>query len=133
MRATTTILALLPFACAAAASPEGPAPSAMPRTARPQDTPDRIVWSCKVESFGAPAVMVDYARRTALSTLGAAVTTVAVTGDVATWQENDADGIGYRFELNRRTRALQVTPLNGTRKGVTRRGACVPPAAKPRE
>lgn len=110
-----------------------PASAGAPGSRKPQQdrAPDRIVWSCQVESLGSPAVMVDFADRTALSTLGAAVSAADVTGDVATWQENDADGIGYRFALDRRTRELRITTLSGPRKGLVRRGRCAPPAPKP--
>ena len=123
-------LAAVAVACvvfSAPASAGAPASRALPE----ERAPDRIVWSCQVESLGSPAVMVNFADRTALSTLGAAVTAAVIRGDVATWQENDADGVGYRFALDRRTRELQITTLSGARKGLVRRGRCAPPAPKP--
>lgn len=108
------------------------ADATMPRSMVPHDTSDRIVWSCQVESLGKPAVMVNYAERTALSTLGGAIATAVVKGEVATWQENDADGVGYRFALDGSKRELRVTLLSGRQKGVVRRGTCAPPAHKSR-
>lgn len=108
-----------------ASSPHGAMSGAPPMGVSPS-TADRIVWSCQAGDLGNPAVMVNFAEKTALSTRSAGMAKATLEGDKVRWTETEPEGT-LKYVLDRKTGELQVTRTPPKGKDVVYKGKCGAP------